>query len=296
MATKKGMVLEAGDGWAIVLFPGGEYKRIKTREHLQTGQLYQAQGNNIFRYTSAAAIFLIITLASIDFFSVTARANISPGINLGLNRWNRVVSVDTSNTGAKVSINDLNLNGKSLGQAINLILEEHNRNSDLASGDKAPVNHEFSVSLSVKDKKDKQKRDKLLSIIDTTLKDCAAENQGNSSAAKVIRQGNKLTIIDGHTTGQVSHPQSSYDHKSEKTKPQPNKGQDKAHPLLRDQPEKHDPRSGPEDHKLKGNTKELNNNAITPATPQKLEQNNNKNSRDKEKKHPNEHKGNGYVD
>jgi len=245
MAKEKGLVLEAGEGWAIVLLPGGDYKRVRTRERLQTGQLYQLKSSAALKYASVAAVFILITLTSLDFFTVTARANVSPGINLGLNRWDRVVSVRTSNTDAKAEVKDLSLNGKSLNQAINMIVERRGSEPGLAAGDKGE-NNQVSVSLSVKNQKDKQREERLLKIIDTTLKESVAGQQGRPSAAKVIRKGNQLIVIDEHPPGQTSKTPGNSAPKGEKNKPEPKLQEHKVNQLLLDQPKKKEGGGNPE--------------------------------------------------
>lgn len=297
MAKEKGLVLEAGDGWAIVLLPGGDYKRIRTRECLEVGQLYRLKSNAALKYASVAAVFLIITIASLDFFTVTARANVSPGINLGLNRWDRVVSVATSNDAGKEEIKDLSLNGKSLDQAINLIVEGRGSESGFRAGDMAGENTEICVSLSVKNDNDEQRKEKLLSIIDASLKHSMAEHKSKSSAVKVVREGDKLTVVD--PPGKSSNAPGSNINKGERNKPEPKPQEHKInHPSLKKPTvkEEHKGKTDPRDNKLMGN--QLNNDLPTSAASQSKKidspngtKNNSSKVEQKEKNQPEKGKG-----
>ena len=192
MAEVEGLILEAGNGWAIVLLPGGEYKRIRTGEHLEVGQLYRIKKYSPVKYVAVAAIFLIVMVASLDFCRVTAYAHISPGINLGLNRWDRVVSVNTSNPGGQDVVEDLSLRGKSLEQVVNVIVQQQAGKTSIS----AEAKSEISVSLSVKDQRDKSRQEKLFSKVNATLNHNMKELDNRAGKVKVIRKGNQLIVVD----------------------------------------------------------------------------------------------------
>jgi|GEM_PF-1022481 len=190
MAGKQGVVLEAGDDWAIILLPGGEYKRIRTKEHLQIGQLYHYKNSLAIKSVSVAAVLLLMVAAGLDFFTVTAWAHFSPGIELGINRWNRVVAVETTDSTLKIDNNALSLKGKNLNQAINLIVEEQVSQPQA----EATFKSELSVSLSLKDKHDIKTKEKLLDQIESCLKASAAK-KNDQSAARVVRNDHELKVV-----------------------------------------------------------------------------------------------------
>jgi hypothetical protein len=192
MAEVQGVILEAGDGWALILLPGGEYKRIRTREQLQVGELYQYKKYSPVKYVAVAAIFLVVMVASLDFCRVTARAHVSPGINLGLNRWDKVVSVDTSNIRGQEIIKEVNVRGKSLEQVVNVLVEQQTAKACL-SNESIP---EFSVSLSVKDKQDKKRQEKLLSKVNSAIKNNMGKSNNRPGQVNIIRKGNQLIVVD----------------------------------------------------------------------------------------------------
>jgi hypothetical protein len=190
MAEEKGLVLDAGDGWAVVLLPGGEYKKIKTREPLAVGQFFKVRNYSMVKYATAAAIFLVIILGSLDFCRVSAWAHISPGINLGLNRWDRVISIKTNDAMGQNTIEDMPLRGQTVEQAVSNIVQKQVSTTG-GWGKEA----ELSLTLSTRDK-DKARQEELLSKIDATFKHNGGDNNPRASSVKVIRQGDKLIVID----------------------------------------------------------------------------------------------------
>ena len=190
MAEVQGLILEAGDGWAIVLLPGGKYKKIKTRESVAVGQLFNLRNYSIVKYVAAAAIFLVILLGSLDFCRVSAWAHITPGINLGLNRWDRVISIKTNDDIGQNTITNLQLKGQSIEQAVNNIVQKQ-------VGTPGMLEEEAELSLTLSTNgKDKARQEKLLSKINAAFKHNGVENNPRTSTIKVIRQGNKLVVID----------------------------------------------------------------------------------------------------
>lgn len=120
MLTRKSMVVETGKGWAIILLPGGEYKRIKTNRYLEAGELYRYRNYAGGKYLAAAAIFLTILLGSIDYYSVQAYAEVS-SLELGLNRWGRVVSVQAQNVEGQRIISQVQIKNEPLENAVQKI-------------------------------------------------------------------------------------------------------------------------------------------------------------------------------
>lgn len=122
---KKGIVMEKGNNWIIVLDDQGTYHKIKYNGLLQVGEIWC--GNNYFRgrYMTAAVIILLLIVTSLDFFSVKAYAQISPGVKMGLNRWDRIISVCPLNDSARQLLQESNLNlkGKNIEQGVQSIVE-----------------------------------------------------------------------------------------------------------------------------------------------------------------------------
>jgi hypothetical protein len=132
MARLKGMVLEAGENWALILSEQGEYKKIKTKTLVQVGEIWHEPNGYMMKYAVAAAVLLMFLGAAFSFLPVVAYAQVSSGIELGLNRWEWVVTARPLNDDGRERLQELNLRGKSLDQAIELIVDNTliNNNSE----------------------------------------------------------------------------------------------------------------------------------------------------------------------
>lgn len=92
MAHIKGVVLSSEAGRVVILTPEGEYRSIKTDQPLEVGELYDMTSRPWWRYALAAAVILAVTLGTMDYYTVKAYAQVSDAVELGINRWGRVVS------------------------------------------------------------------------------------------------------------------------------------------------------------------------------------------------------------
>ncbi|MGI5912988.1 MAG: anti-sigma factor domain-containing protein [Syntrophomonadaceae bacterium] len=219
MAGKKGVILEVGDGWAIVLLPGGDFRKIRSKDHLEVGQLYHYENNRRLKYLSLAAILLLMVIASFDFFTVRAWAHLSPGIDLGLNRWDRVVAVEAKQN----TLPDSSLKGKRFNHVIEAIVQEQ----VIESGTVEVEQNHFSVSLSIKNDDD-EKKEKLFTLIESCLRDSVAKSKDKSDHLKVIRKGNELRLVDKTAdSGKSSKPNDKGASKKEDKDPSISKNQQK---------------------------------------------------------------------
>ncbi|WP_054695761.1 anti-sigma-I factor RsgI family protein [Syntrophomonas palmitatica] len=165
MSVKKGIVVESKPGWAILLLPGGEYKKIKTNRHIEVGQQFLLRENSSLRYGAIAAIFILVLFGVIDFFSVKAYARLESGLELGVNRWDRVVSVNPRNEKSSRAIEGLRLAGKPIETAVGMVMDKSLANSNTADGQK----DEVAVEVIAKDKDQPQIEERLLNRIDREM-------------------------------------------------------------------------------------------------------------------------------
>jgi flagellar basal body-associated protein FliL len=206
----KGIVLEAGKGWAVVLFPNGEYKKIRTKKPLQPGEIYQLNSNSSLRYAvAAAAIFLIILLGTLDLFSVVAYAHVTPGIELSLNRWNRVVYTEVINDEGKALLQGLDLKGKKIETAVEIVAtKSFHTNCINEQGEEQLI---MSVTVEAGNKQNVERlQQKLLSRIDAAVQKVIEQNSGGNSKFQVIKKKNKLLVLPVKQE-QVSAPGSDND-------------------------------------------------------------------------------------
>ncbi len=125
MSEIRGIVLESGKGWAVILLRNGEYRRVRTLHALMPGEIYHGKPPlNYGKLTAAAAVFLMIFVGVVDFFNVVAYAEVSSGLEMGVNRWNRVVTVSAVNSEGEMLMDELNIKGQNLEAALETILEK----------------------------------------------------------------------------------------------------------------------------------------------------------------------------
>ncbi|HPT70111.1 MAG TPA: hypothetical protein PKW50_08180, partial [Syntrophomonas sp.] len=94
MKIKNGIVVEADKNKAVILLPGGEYRKVRTGgKYLEAGDLYEYNSTPVVKYAVAAVLLLAIIVGGIDYKSVKAFACLGTDLELGVNRWGRVVSV-----------------------------------------------------------------------------------------------------------------------------------------------------------------------------------------------------------
>lgn len=180
MARADGIVIESGRGWALIMNHEGRYLKIKTAQPLYPGQHYYAERRPALRYGIAAAVLLLLMAGTADFFNVVAYASVSPGIDLGINRWDRVVAVKTDSDEAAQVISGLDISGKTSTEAVATVVNEIIVNNPLPEGQTG------SLKVSVHSKKngielEAEYKEKLVAQI-------------NSSVDGVLKLHEKITI------------------------------------------------------------------------------------------------------
>lgn len=166
MANRKGIVVETGKGWVIILMDNGEYQKIKTNEFLEVGEQYQEKFRLPLSYIAAAVILLALSLTTLDYYSVKAYAQVSSLAELGVNRWGRVVSVQAKNETGQQILNTVELKNDALEVAVEKIYA-HTINDE--QDNQSPVN-KTEISIIGADRKETKLEEKMLKKIDQGLK------------------------------------------------------------------------------------------------------------------------------
>lgn len=173
MPNKKGIVLESNDGWSTVLMEGGQYKKVPGS--LEVGSEYAAAPNKIAlysKYAAAAAVLLLILLGTIDYFNVVAYANVSTGVEMGVNRWSRVVSVNYRSDSELSTAKDLSLKGQKVEDAVAMVVQA------AGQADDAPA---VQIEVKSERKNNRQFEKIILEKVETSISDMRQENHGKSS-------------------------------------------------------------------------------------------------------------------
>lgn len=121
MLSKKALVVEKGSGWATVMLPDGEFKRIKTNKYLEVGEFCSYSNISPAKYAAAAVLLLAFLFSSFDYFSVQAYARVSSLAELGVNRWGRVVSVKAIDPSGDKLLQKINIKNDKIEIAIEKI-------------------------------------------------------------------------------------------------------------------------------------------------------------------------------
>lgn len=187
MARLSGLVLETGDNWAIILNSQGEYKKIKTKTLLQVGEVWQEPAGYTIKFALAAAVLLVFLGAAFSILPVVAYAQVSSGVELGLNRWDRVISVRSLNDDGSELLKTVNLQGKSLDQAVEMIVDNAINNSNSESP-------EIVLNVVTKKANMEQEKQRIMEKMDTKVKQLLDKNNVN----KDKRNTDKTNIIDNN--------------------------------------------------------------------------------------------------
>ena len=122
VSKPRGIVLESNNGYSTILMEGGQY--IKIRRNMEVGQIYQQERQYQKLLIAIAAVLVFMLLGVFDFFNVVAYANVPNGIEMGVNRWNRVIKIEQTDPVAKTPAEYSGLRGRKLEQAVTVVVED----------------------------------------------------------------------------------------------------------------------------------------------------------------------------
>lgn len=154
MVKRQGIVLEVHDRWATILNEKGQYKKIKTARPMQVGELWSESSPPLWKLATAAVIILAFLAACVDFFSVVAYAQVSSGVKIGVNRWDRVVTVDASNARTAEYIQKANLRGRKIDEVVEQVVTD---TLSLGLNHSAPDRPVLTVTTTRKDEINRQR-------------------------------------------------------------------------------------------------------------------------------------------
>ncbi|MGE5391325.1 MAG: hypothetical protein ACM3PE_09715 [Deltaproteobacteria bacterium] len=127
MATIKGVVLERKGNRVTVLTDSGEFKEFWHSGPADVGEMIVKRVYGDYGIYAAAVLMLfLITSQMVSFMTVSAYAQveINPRIELGINRFDRVVSTAAINSDGEQVLNHISLKGMRAENAIRSIVAE----------------------------------------------------------------------------------------------------------------------------------------------------------------------------
>ncbi len=163
MKIKNGIVVEADKNKAVILLPGGEYRKVRTGgKYLEAGDLYEYNSTPVVKYAVAAVLLLAIIVGGIDYKSVKAFACLGTDLELGVNRWGRVVSVQAKTPEGKQILDNVQVKNEKLEIAVEKITrqamkEEKTSPQEIRQNLKTKVNDTDNQKLEETIKKDVNK-------------------------------------------------------------------------------------------------------------------------------------------
>jgi hypothetical protein len=197
VSRAKGIVLETTGNRATILTNQGEYKKVKINGPIQVGEIWQEPSGFIWKYACAAAVLLLVVAGGIDFLSVTAYARVSSGVELGLNRWDRVVSVKGLDNNSKNVLHNINLKGKSVENAVKILAQNK------------LYNPSSQVTVITEDNKIKQRvNEKIQKIPDTINHQKTKQNEAGSNLHK--KNGKTGPAFRSNNKGSAGAQKESY--------------------------------------------------------------------------------------
>jgi hypothetical protein len=188
MSGKKGIVMEKGEGWVIVLLDSGEYDQFYTREDWEVGQIYHRK--TPIKMLAVAAVFLLVFLATLDFFTVLTYARLSTGVELGFNRWDRVVKVKAQDENAQAIVAGLDLKGATAETAVAEVFKKSLQdNKALRDGQAAAT-----YSLELEGKLQDEVRARLWQKMDRGVNKAIEQQEGQEYSWKTVGKNKKLLV------------------------------------------------------------------------------------------------------
>lgn len=180
MSRHKGVVLAIDGKTAIVLLDNGEYRKMSADGTLLIGREVWIGSSSLGKYAAAAAVFLLVLVASIDFFNVAAYARLSSGIEVGMNRWERVVYVKPLSPEGQDALEGIETKGRKVEDVVAAVVDAAVK-QDTSAG---AVTITVDPASNMGSDKDKELVKKISrAIIDN-----------NPDNLTVIKKGNHLTI------------------------------------------------------------------------------------------------------
>ncbi|MDD2510613.1 MAG: hypothetical protein PHP26_06340 [Syntrophomonas sp.] len=199
MSGKKGIVMEKGEGWVIVLLDNGEYNKFYTLTDWEVGQLYRRK--TPIKMLAVAAVFLLVFLATLDFFTVLTYARLSTGVELGFNRWDRVVKVKAQDENAQAIVAGLDLKGATVETAVSEVLKKSlNDNKGLRDSQVAAT-----YSLELRGKVQDEVRDRLWQKMDRGINKAIKQQQGQEYSWKAVGKNKKMLVPQTKVLPPKSH-------------------------------------------------------------------------------------------
>lgn len=215
MKNNKGIVVQADKNQAVILLPGGEYRKVRTGgKYLEEGDLYEYNRTPLVRYAVAAVLVLAILAGGIDYNSVKAYASLGGDLELGINRWGRVVSVQAKSMGGQQILDNVQVKNDKLEAAVEKIASQAMQAEDIN-----PQEIRQSIMIKVKDKQNQKLEKNIKKDVNKGLDKAIHQEKAKTNNGKdKNKKGQQLIIDDSQEkTKQVLKQETNYKVPQEKS-------------------------------------------------------------------------------
>jgi|GEM_PF-2431611 len=138
---KKGMVIEIKNKNAIIMTETGEFASVKLENSIpiwgEDYEGYEVKDKSILKkvfITTVAAVFIFI-LSAVDYYNPVkaVELDMNSKIMLGLNRWNRVMTVSAQDKKGKLLLSKISIRNITLDKAVEKLMVEAKQEKTIKS-------------------------------------------------------------------------------------------------------------------------------------------------------------------
>jgi len=179
--------MENKNGHTVILTQQGEFRRVIIDKPIEVGELYYEHSISPWKYALAAVVIMALTIiGTLDFFSVKAYAQVSDSLELGVNRWSRVVTTRALDDQGTALLQQTNLKGKKIDVAVEEIADQAVVQGDLEQED---TWKEFPLQASDKGNKDQEFIERVEQHMNKGLQKSIDKRKSNNNSDKGLKKG-----------------------------------------------------------------------------------------------------------
>ena len=186
MARIKGIVMENNNSQVVILTPQGEFQRIKINKPIEVGEFYYGPSISPWKYILVAVVILALTMGTIDFFTVRAYAQVSSSLELGVNRWDRVVTARALDHKGEEILQQSNFTGKKVDKVVEVIVDKTLEDESLEIEN---PEQNLPLSATVKDIKNEAYKQNVVQDMNKGRQKALEKRNSNANNDKAAKKG-----------------------------------------------------------------------------------------------------------
>lgn len=143
MAVVKGIVVESHEKEAVILTRSGQFRKIRLGYQAEIGDEVEQKEwrQDLLIYTVAVALLFLLTVQMVSLLTVCANISVqvNPGVELGVNSLQRVVTVKALNQEGSTLLKTVHVKGKKVDAALAEIITESIKAGYMSTGGRVTV-------------------------------------------------------------------------------------------------------------------------------------------------------------